>query len=63
VKLQEVHDALHEVHQDIQFHLFLTVSFLSLPVIPELKIITTGLFDVKSFQHIPVEVVNKNTVV
>ncbi|MEL3959814.1 adenine deaminase [Lysinibacillus endophyticus] len=63
IKLKEVHDALNEVHHDISFHLFLTVSFLSLPVIPELKLTDTGLFDVKSFQHIPVEVVSKNTVV
>ncbi|WP_219858578.1 adenine deaminase C-terminal domain-containing protein, partial [Bacillus inaquosorum] len=26
--------------------------FLALPVIPDIKMTTTGLFDVKSFQHI-----------
>lgn len=36
------------------FNPFLTLSFLSLPVIPDLKLTDTGLFDVRSFQHIPV---------
>ncbi|MBU1002468.1 MAG: adenine deaminase [Proteobacteria bacterium] len=33
---------------------FMTLSFLSLPVIPELKLTDTGLFDVRSFRHIGV---------
>jgi adenine deaminase len=33
---------------------FMTLSFLSLPVIPELKITTRGLFDVKAFNFIEV---------
>ncbi|SOC23098.1 adenine deaminase [Ureibacillus xyleni] len=60
VKLKEVHGALHKIHSDLHFHLFLTLSFLSLPVIPELKLTATGLFNVKSFEHIPVEVVSEN---
>ncbi|MEI5907536.1 adenine deaminase [Bacillus spongiae] len=37
-----------------EFNPFLTLSFLTLPVIPELKLTDKGLFDVKTFQHIPV---------
>ncbi|MFT8390977.1 MAG: adenine deaminase [Sporolactobacillus sp.] len=38
------------------FNPFLTLSFLSLPVIPDLKLTDTGLFDVRAFEHIPVAV-------
>jgi adenine deaminase len=31
----------------------MTLSFLALPVIPELKLIDRGLVDVKAFQHVP----------
>ena len=34
---------------------FITLAFLSLPVIPELKLTDTGLFDVHQFKIIPVE--------
>jgi len=34
---------------------FMTLSFLSLPVIPELKITTRGLFDVNTFEFIQVD--------
>ena len=54
-QLQEVHKALHAIHPNCHFHLFLTLSFLSLPVIPALKLTDTGLFDVEAFQHIPVD--------
>lgn len=59
-KLEEIHKALHSIHSDLHFHFFLTLSFLSLPVIPELKLTDTGLFDVRNFQHIPTEVVKQN---
>lgn len=55
-QLEAVHDALHTIHPTIDFHLFLTLSFLSLPVIPALKITDTGLFDVEAFKHITIEV-------
>lgn len=55
-KLQEVHRALHHIHPDLQFHFFLTLSFLSLPVIPDIKLTDTGLFDVLNFKHIPIEI-------
>ena len=32
---------------------FMTLSFLALPVIPELKLTDKGLFDGKTFQHVP----------
>lgn len=54
-QLQEVHKALHLIHPTCHFHLFLTLSFLSLPVIPVLKLTDTGLFDVEKFKHIPVD--------
>lgn len=37
------------------FNPFLTLSFLALPVIPELKITDRGLFDVSRFKHIALE--------
>jgi len=53
--LAGLHKALHSIHPTLDFHLFLTLSFLSLPVIPALKLTDTGLFDVVSFKHIPIE--------
>lgn len=53
--LFELHEALHSIHPTLDFHLFLTLSFLSLPVIPSLKLTDTGLFDVTAFQHISIE--------
>lgn len=38
------------------FDPFLTLSFLTLPVIPEIKLTDMGLFDFKAFQHISVKV-------
>jgi adenine deaminase len=38
------------------FNPFLTLSFLTLPVIPALKLTDTGLFDVEQFMHIEVAV-------
>ena len=32
---------------------FMTLSFLALPVIPELKLTDKGLFDVGRFAHVP----------
>ncbi len=54
--LHSLHSALHVLHPDLDFHLFLTLSFLSLPVIPELKLTDTGLFDVNEFRHISIQV-------
>ena len=42
----------HGVHS--HFDPFMTLSFLALPVIPELKITDLGLFDVQQFKHVPI---------
>ena len=55
-KLKKVHEALHEIHPTLSYHFFLTLSFLSLPVIPELKLTDIGLFDVVQFKHIETEI-------
>lgn len=55
-QLHTVHEALHVLHPTLSFHLFLTLSFLALPVIPSLKLTDTGLFDVEAFEHIDIEV-------
>ncbi|MCA0969792.1 adenine deaminase [Halobacillus litoralis] len=58
---ENVHQQLHQLHEGIQalqftgnFHPFLTLSFLTLPVIPSLKLTDTGLFHVDTFSHIDV---------
>ena len=50
--LEKLHFAIKEVAPDINFNPFLTLSFLSLPVIPDLKITDKGLFDVNKFEFI-----------
>ena len=52
--LNKLHDALKIIATDINFNPFLTLSFLSLPVIPDIKITDKGLFDVKNFNFIDV---------
>jgi len=39
---------------------FMTLSFLALPVIPELKLTDRGLFDVNQFQHVSLFVLKKD---
>ncbi len=53
--LLTLHDQLSLVGFTGGFNPFLTLSFLALPVIPDIKMTTTGLFDVKSFQHISLQ--------
>jgi adenine deaminase len=51
-------DALNKTAQEIGSslaHPFLTLSFLALPVIPELKLTDKGLVDVAAFRVIPIE--------
>ncbi|OCS91222.1 adenine deaminase [Caryophanon latum] len=55
-QLHALHDALHVIHPPIDFHLFLTLSFIALPVIPQLKITDIGLFDVDLFEHIAIQI-------
>lgn len=52
--LNKLHDAIKIIAPDIKFNPFLTLSFLSLPVIPDIKITDKGLFDVKNFHFIDV---------
>lgn len=56
-ELSKLHEALHSVTQASE-NVFLTLSFLSLPVIPELKLTDRGLFHVGRFEHIGVAVNN-----
>lgn len=58
---EEVYDELKGIDAGLakleapeNFNAFLTLSFLSLPVIPHLKITDCGLFDMDEFQHISV---------
>lgn len=53
--LDELEHALRELGAPTTFQLFLTLSFLALPVIPSLKLTDQGLFDVHPFVHINVE--------
>jgi adenine deaminase len=53
-------DTLHEVGQrefsiKADIDVFTTLSFMALPVIPAYKLTDTGLFDVRSFSYVPVE--------
>jgi adenine deaminase len=50
--LMELHSAVKMIAPDIDFNPFLTLSFLSLPVIPDLKVTDKGLFDVMNFRFI-----------
>ena len=50
--LENLHSAIKIIAPNIDFNPFLTLSFLSLPVIPELKITDKGLFDVINFKFI-----------
>lgn len=52
--LKKLHIAINKVAPKINFNPFLTLSFLSLPVIPTLKITDKGLFDVTKFKFINV---------
>jgi adenine deaminase len=53
--LNDLHLALKKLGANNHFNPFLTISFLALPVIPELKLTDKGLFQVSKFQHIPIQ--------
>ncbi|CDQ41234.1 adenine deaminase [Virgibacillus salexigens] len=57
-KLEEISLALQWIGVKKDFNPFLTLSFLALPVIPELKLTDQGLFDNRKFKHISVDVLN-----
>ncbi len=52
--LNNLHSSLKAISSKIDFNPFLTLSFLSLPVIPEIKITDKWLFDVTNFKFIPI---------
>lgn len=54
IDLKKLHRAIDEIAPEVTFNIFLTLSFLALPVIPELKITDKGLFDVSKFEFISV---------
>ncbi|RID84321.1 adenine deaminase [Peribacillus asahii] len=56
-KLAEIDQALTKLNASQQFNPFLTLAFLALPVIPEIKLTDQGLFLTSSFSHIPIEAV------
>ena len=53
-ELIDLHNSIKAVAPDINFNPFLTLSFLSLPVIPSIKITDKGLFDVDNFKFIDI---------
>lgn len=52
--LEELHNSIKKVAPTINFNPFLTLSFLSLPVIPDIKITDKGIFNVKKFDFIDI---------
>ncbi len=54
-KVEQLHKGLEQLDASKDFNPFLTLSFLALPVIPQLKITNQGLFDVQEFKHIAVD--------
>jgi adenine deaminase len=55
LELENIHLALKELGANQHFNPFLTLSFLALPVIPELKLTDMGLFSSSRFRHIGVD--------
>jgi adenine deaminase len=55
LELEEIHLALKELGANQHFNPFLTLSFLALPVIPELKLTDMGLFSSSKFTHIGID--------
>ncbi|MFV8828673.1 adenine deaminase [Alkalihalobacterium sp. APHAB7] len=53
-QINALNTSLAEVGFSGNFNPFLTLSFLALPVIPDLKLTDTGLFQVKQFKHITI---------
>jgi adenine deaminase len=52
-KLQAVRKAAHDLGCQLE-HPFLTLSFMALPVIPELRITDKGLVDAEEMKIVPV---------
>ncbi|MGL5674921.1 MAG: adenine deaminase [Cellulosilyticaceae bacterium] len=54
-KLSDLLACAKALHINPYIDPFLTLAFLALPVIPDIKITDKGLFDVTQFKHIPLE--------
>lgn len=54
-RIGELNKALKTIGCSMEFNPFVTLSFLALPVIPELKLTDIGLFNVKKFKHVDIE--------
>ncbi len=52
--LHILHEKIKSISESLDFNPFLTLSFLSLPVIPDIKITDKGLFDAINFKFIDV---------
>jgi adenine deaminase len=55
-EIKHIDAGLSQLGAPADFNAFLTLSFLSLPVIPHLKLTDRGLFDMSAFRHIAVPV-------
>jgi adenine deaminase len=53
--LKKIDGALLKLGANRHFNPFLTLAFLALPVIPEIKLTDQGLFSVSEFRHIPIQ--------
>jgi len=57
-KLSALHEKAHEelgISEEVEP--IMTLTFMSLPVIPEIKLTDRGLFDYKSFDFLPIEII------
>lgn len=54
-ELHGLNEALSVIGFEKEFNPFLTLSFLTLPVIPEIKLTDKGLFEFKTFSHIKIQ--------
>jgi len=57
--LKELNQAVATIGEELNFNPFLTLSFLTLPVIPKLKLTDLGLFDFEQSAHISIQAINK----
>ena len=58
-QLKALNQAVSTIGESINFNPLLTLSFLTLPVIPKLKITDLGLFDFERSAHIPIQVIEE----
>ncbi|HET7579350.1 MAG TPA: adenine deaminase [Bacillales bacterium] len=54
-QLKILNESLSSLGFDSDFNPFLTLSFLALPVIPQIKLTDLGLFDVQAFRHLDID--------